>query len=291
MSLNSEEQLVSRLQNFMPLGSDVELGPGDDCAIVERNGSSFLFKTDCVVEAVHFDKSCPPHKVGRKALARVLSDIAAMAGKPGPAVVTAGLSEQLGAEWLLEAYRGLQALATKHSVSIVGGETTKVPGNGFLSVTMLGEVVQRPVLRSGGSNGDLLLVTGQLGGSLKSGWHLDFHPRLAEARWLADHYRPTAMMDLSDGLAADLPRLAAASNTGYLIDTEALPLHPGCSTEQALTDGEDYELLFSIPQGMGNQLEQAWADQFPDLQLTSIGELRDGEATGLGQGYDHLRQQ
>ena len=291
MKATGEDRLVELLRKHMPLGGDVLVGPGDDCALVELDGAQLLLKTDCVVESVHFDAACQPARVGRKALARVLSDIAAMAGDPGPALVTVGASELMDGDWLLEAYRGMEALATRFGVSLAGGESARMPGCGMLSVAMTSRVRRRPLLRSGGGNGDLLYVSGELGGSLASGWHLDFEPRIHEAQWLARNFRPSAMLDLSDGLAADLPRLAAASGTGFVIERGALPLRAGCTPGQALSDGEDYELLFAIPAACGNQLEREWSRQFPRLALSCIGELRDGAHEELGGGYDHFARQ
>jgi tRNA threonylcarbamoyl adenosine modification protein YjeE len=128
------------------------------------------------------------------------------------------------------------------------------------------------VLRSGGQPGDLLFATGTLGGSL-AGHHLDFVPRLAEARWLVSHARPTAMMDLSDGIAADLPRLAAASKCSYALDEAAVPKTRGCSLEQALNDGEDYELLFAMPPRLAKRLAGQWRERFPKVPLSHIGQL------------------
>jgi thiamine-monophosphate kinase len=137
----------------------------------------------------------------------------------------------------------------------------------------------------------LLYVTGRLGGSFHSGRHLDFRPRLEEGRWLAANFRIHAMMDLSDGLAADLPRLALASGTGFRLLREAVPCAPGCKLEQALGDGEDYELLFAVARRSAVSLEKRWRRKFPEVELTEVGELAPaGERTGLNGagGYDHF---
>jgi thiamine-monophosphate kinase len=134
----------------------------------------------------------------------------------------------------------------------------------------------------------MLFVTGRLGGSL-AGRHLDFRPRLAEARWLVSHFQPHAMMDLSDGLAADLPRLAAASGCGYAIEESRLPCAPGCTAAQAMADGEDYELLFALAPRTAAALEAAWKQRFPRLRLTRIGTLeRRTQTQTHGHGYDHF---
>jgi len=175
----------------------------------------------------------------------------------------------------------------------VGGETSRSPGPLFLNIALTGWVERKHcVLRSGGKPGDVLYVTGRLGGSL-SGRHLDFHPRLEEARWLVSHYKPHAMMDLSDGLAADLPRLANASACGYAVKEESLPRASGCTPAQAMDDGEDYELLLAIAPRVVASLESAWKQRFPRTPLTRIGQLlpriKGGKATKT-RGYDHFAQ-
>ena len=143
----------------------------------------------------------------------------------------------------------------------------------MISVSLCGSVERgRCILRSGGKPGDALFVTGRLGGSIR-GKHLRFEPRLAEGRWLASNFKPRAMMDLSDGLAADLPRLAEASGCGFSIDPDAIPRSRGCTTAEALSDGEDYELLFALPRNRATALGRDWPGAFPKLDLTRIGSL------------------
>ena len=188
-------------------------------------------------------------------------------------------------------YAGLQKAARKYEVGLVGGETSRSPGPLFLNVALTGWVEPKCcVLRSGGQAGDALYVTGRLGGTL-AGKHLDFRPRLDEARWLVSHFKLHAMMDLSDGLAADLPRLAEASRCGYEVDVDRLPLTPGCRPAQAMSDGEDYELLFAIPARSSAALEAAWKRRFPRLPLTRIGRLqRRSKTHKTARGYDHFAQ-
>src|SRR5207302_8850827 len=141
-------------------------------------------------------------------------------------------------------YRGLKRAASRFDVRIVGGETSATRGPAAISVSVSGFVERnRWISRTGGKRGDDLFVTGRLGGSLR-GKHLRFVPRIAESRWITKNFRVHAMMDLSDGLGADLPRLAEESKLGFKIDREKLPLSPGAKIESAISDGEDYELLF-----------------------------------------------
>lgn len=139
--------------------------------------------------------------------------------------------------------------------------------------------------RSRGRAGDEIFVTGVLGGSI-NGKHLDFHPRLREATWLTENFSLTAMMDLSDGLAKDLPRLAKASGCGFSIEKESVPCSEDVSLQEALGDGEDYELLFTCEQG--SKLLKKWAERFPGLRLTRIGELTADQEDSLVGGWDHF---
>jgi thiamine-monophosphate kinase len=147
----------------------------------------------------------------------------------------------------------------------------------------------RWVGRGGGKAKDELFVTGRLGGS-RRGRHLTFRPRIEESRWLTENFSIHAMMDLSDGLGADLPRLARASKVGFRIDPDALPLNPACTIEEALSNGEDYELLFAVAPRDRLRLERAWATRFPKLPLSRIGNLTSNlKHQTLSRGYLHFR--
>ena len=287
-----EDAVVAVLTRGLPLGSDVRHGAGDDCAVIGgvRDRVWQLLKTDCVVEGVHFEKMEKPARVGWKALCRAVSDIAAMGGMPKHALITIAVSRDVKMAWLRGIYMGLRAAARRFGVSIVGGETSRSPGPAFISIALTGEVERaRCVTRGGGKAGDLLYVTGKLGGSL-AGKHLDFIPRLAEARWLAENFRIRAMMDISDGLAADLPRLARASGCGFAISEEKIPRARGCTVAQALGDGEDFELLFAVRPADAARLEAKWRVKFPKLPLTQIGTLTrsDAAAKPKHRGHDHF---
>ncbi|MEX1118646.1 MAG: thiamine-phosphate kinase, partial [Terrimicrobiaceae bacterium] len=292
LSQLSEEKLLDELLRGIRDGKDVVVGPGDDCAAVRVSGSSglLLLKTDCVVENVHFSSALSGARVGRKALCRALSDIAAMGGLPSHAMITIFSPPEIPVAYWKSVYRGLMAAAKKYHVAIVGGETTSAPVRA-ISVALTGLVSPRHLVRrSGGRDGDVLYVTGRLGGSLRRK-HWAFEPRLNEGRWLADHGFARAMMDLSDGLAKDLPRLAAASGTGFHISPAAIPRSNGVSFEAAVSDGEDYELLFAVRAPDVERLESSWRKQFPKLMLTPIGFLCEkGKAFRFDQsGFDHFR--
>jgi thiamine-monophosphate kinase len=287
----NEFDLIRRLTRSLPTNPSVVVGAGDDCAVLDEGVPNrlLLFKTDAVVEGVHFTLAAPPEKIGHKALARCLSDIAAMAGTPTAALITIGLPRDYKPESVETIYAGMSALARRHGVAIAGGETTSNPGGIFISVALIGWVPRgKAVLRSGAEAGDALFVTGQLGGSL-AGRHLEFEPRLAEARWLAQHFTVHAMLDVSDGLAGDLRHLVHASRVGAEVLATAIPISrearlaakAGSSAKPALlaalTDGEDFELLFTVGSRDAVPLLDAWKKQFPAVPLTCIGKITAGE--------------
>lgn len=291
-----EDTLLKRLRPLLPTDARVVVGAGDDCAVLRTGDPTnlLLLKTDAVVEGLHFDPSENPDRVGWKALARALSDVAAMGGCPFAALVTLGVDHTRTVDQVEGWYRGIRRVAEEFSTVVVGGETVGSNQGAWLSISLLGQVHPDQLrLRSGGRPGDELFVTGTLGGTLE-GWHLDFIPRIEQGQWLAHRPCVHAMMDLSDGLARDLPRLAAASDCGFDIGPDKLPLRGSASTAEALTDGEDHELLLAVDPDEGSLLRQQWAAAFPDLPLTSIGHLRDAShgCRGLGEGggWDHLEK-
>ncbi len=288
--------LLARLPVGAGKRGGVIAGAGeDDCALVRPSGAKHwqLLKTDCVIEGVHFAPDTPPEAIGWKALCRPLSDIAASGGKPEFALVTLALPGSAAVEYATGIYAGIGRAAGEFGVEVVGGEKARSPGPWVVSVCLTGRVRRdRAVTRVGGRVGDRLYVTGRLGVSFGSGRHLTFRPRLAEARWLTRNFPVRAMMDLSDGLASDLPRMARASGTGFQIDPGRLPLSEGCTVAQALGDGEDYELLFAVNPRHAAKLERDWNKRWPDVSLTGIGALA---AAGIGagleaeRGFDHFQ--
>jgi len=291
----NEFELIGRLTRSLPGNKSVVVGAGDDCAVLDVGLPErlLLFKTDAVVEGIHFSAAAPPEKVGHKALGRCLSDIAAMAGTPTAALVTLALPRHFELAYVEALYAGLNALARRHEVAIVGGETTTNPERTLVSVALLGWVPRgKGVLRSGAEAGDALFVTGELGGS-PAGKHLEFEPRLAEARWLTQHFPIHAMLDLSDGLAGDLRHILQASRVGAELLSPAIPIsreaRRAARAESsakppllaALTDGEDFELLFTVASRHAVPLLDAWREQFPTLPLTCIGKITGKEGLTL----------
>jgi thiamine-monophosphate kinase len=290
-----EDRLLDQLLPSLPRNAGVVLGAGDDCAIVESGKPRLLhlLKTDCLVEGIHFARSTPPALVGRKAIVRPLSDFAAMSGLPQFALVTLIVPARRTISWVRQLYRGIEKAARAFNIAVVGGETSNINGPAVISISLTGFVEQkRWVGRVGGKLGDELFVTGRLGGSLR-GHHLKFVPRLAESRWLTENFRIHAMLDLSDGLGTDLPRLARASHVGFEVDEAALPLNRGCTIRQAISDGEDYELLFAISAKDSRSLLSRWQRKFPNVPLTRIGRLnRKSKIKNqrFPRGYVHFKQ-
>jgi thiamine-monophosphate kinase len=308
----NEFELIARLTAGLPSNPSVVAGAGHDCAVLDIGlpDRHLLFKCDAVVEGIHFTAETPPEKIGRKALARCLSDIAAMAGEASSALVTLALPVKFDVARIEAIYRGMAALAKEHGVAIVGGETTTNPERLLISIALIGTVEKgKQIGRSGAKPGDAIFVTGTLGGS-RTVKHLDFDPRLAEARWLAKHFQLHAMMDLSDGLAGDLPHLLKANGVGAELLASAIPVSRDAKLEAraessskppllaALTDGEDFELLFTLPAKFAVPLTDAWKKQFPELKLTCIGKItqepglrlhdkRGTRTLGL-RGYEHF---
>ena len=281
----NELELIARLTRSLPANATVVAGAGDDCAVLDcgQPGRYLLFKTDAVVEGVHFTSKAAPEQIGHKALGRCLSDVAAMAGRPLAALVTAALPDNFSPAFVERIYAGINGLAQRYGVAIAGGETTRNPERLLLSIAMVGDVArEKCILRSGAKAGDALFVTGELGGSL-TGKHLEFEPRLAEAQWLAEHFSIHAMIDVSDGLAGDLRHLLQSSGVGAELMARAIPVSRAAELQAraeskppllaALGDGEDFELLFTVGSGHAVALLDGWRKQFPTLRLSCIGRI------------------
>ena len=289
-----EDRLVNRILDGLSLTKAVVNGPGDDCAVVETGDRNLLvLKTDCVVAGVHFLPTASARNIGWKAMMRPLSDFAATSAVPQFALITLIVPGQTKIEWVKGLYRGLRGSAKRFKVGIVGGETSNTPGPAAVSVSVVGFVERdRCISRRGGKAGDDLFVTGRLGAAVKQK-HLRFIPRIVESRWLTKNFSIHAMMDLSDGLGADLPRFAKASRVGFSIYKKSLPLARGARIEDAISEGEDYELLFAISPRERTHLERKWRAKFPKLPLTRIGRLNPPSGirnTQLKSGYVHFQQ-
>jgi thiamine-monophosphate kinase len=239
----------------------VKIGIGDDAAVVRcPDGTDLVLKTDMIVENIHFTrKTSRPEDWGYKAMAVNLSDLAAMGAAPRYALAAVGLPRGTRARDAQAIQRGMERAMRLGGVSLVGGDTCRSE-RVTLAVFVAGSVKRgKMILRSGARPGDVLFVTGKLGGSLASGRHLKFVPRLAESDFLTRHYRVNAMMDISDGLAKDLRQLGAASGAGIEIFEKSVPLHRDVlsrGADAAFLDGEDFELVFALGPREAARLER-----------------------------------
>ena len=267
-----ELKILEKLLPELRTDDSVVLGPGDDCAVVKIPGggaTELLAAVDQVARNVHYTADTPPEAVGEKLLKRNLSDIAAMGGVPRWALLTVAAGGRDGG-WVLRFCRGVAACAAKYAVPVIGGDLAGLDADTEVAtLTILGEVpAGEAVLRSGARPGDALYVTGEVGNSFDSQHHLTFSPRLAEGRFLRD--KATAMLDISDGVLLDARRLARSSQVDLKLYSDLLPLRPGAKLPDALSDGEDYELIFTAPPG----LEKLWRGDL--AKVTRIGEVLPG---------------
>jgi thiamine-monophosphate kinase len=289
----TEDEHIARWLRLWPKTVPLPVGPGDDCAVLPALPPKHqpVWKTDAIVQDVHFRLKDKATAIGHKALARVLSDFAAMGALPHSALITLGIPPKLPARFIDGCYRGMARLAKEWSISLAGGETTR-SRELWISVNGLGSAPQgKAITRSSAKAGDLLFVTGKLGGSFPRR-HLTFIPRLKEGLWLGQQGLATAMMDLSDGLGKDLPRLASSSRVSFRIQGSALPRSTGCSELQAVNDGEDYELLFCVNPRHAAKLLKTWPFR---TKLTCIGLMtrstQPNFTDGLTfHGYDHFQK-
>jgi thiamine-monophosphate kinase len=299
----TENQWIERIRSQAGItrGAGIALSIGDDCALFRPRGATedLAFTTDLLVEDVHFRRNThKPADVGWKALARGLSDIAAMGAQPRFCLLSLALAEWAGDAWVDGFYRGLLRLAAREKAPLIGGDL----GHSVVTtcdIVVAGSVPRDKALRRDGARaGDAIYVSGRLGGSalgLETGrgaaWkrHLRPEPRIALGQFLRRNVKATAAMDISDGLSTDLQRLCAAS--GLRAEITAPPRFPGATLEQALHGGEDYELLFTA------RARTSVPAAFDGIPLSRIGVMRRGlagEVTLDGAplpplGYDHFR--
>lgn len=298
VSALGEEKLIAEIRRWLGAASPrAPFGIGDDCAVLPASRGRQLITVDPVVYGRHFDDAVPPRAVGEKLLKRNLSDLAAMGGRPTAAVLALTLDARVSLRWLEQFYRGLAACARRHRVPVVGGDITQAERMVAASLTLLGEAAgSRVVTRTGARLGDWIYVTGLLGGSLRTGHHHRFVPRLREGAWLAQHRSVRAMMDVSDGLAKDLHALTPADVVPAL-DARSLPRRPGSDLRAALTDGEDYELVFAFAARADREaFARAWRRKFPRTRLSCLGRfeppgIQSADMIRLADyhGYEHLR--
>jgi len=318
----SEGALIAWIRRRTPRHpAGLALGIGDDAALVRASaGHELILTTDLSLEGVHFTATHhPPDAVGHRALARSLSDIAAMGGTPRFVLISLAISRRTGRAWLEGFFKGLFRLARRFDVAVIGGDTAVVSGATAIDVMVMGEVPRgRALLRSGAKAGDRIFTTGRLGMSalglrllmsraqirmpferaaLRA--HLFPEPQCAVGQFLSDHRLATAMMDISDGISIDLRRLCAASGVGATLFASRVPAPPildaDDALELALHGGEDYQLLLTVAATESAKLPQ----RVGRIPLTCIGEIctrrgirivgANGKAEILEPlGYDHF---
>lgn len=327
----SENRIVSLLQKqFRVRDPSLVMGIGDDAAVVRPRGCKelWLITTDMLVEEIDFRREwLTPGQLGHKSLAVNLSDIAAMGGRPRHYAVSLAIPATTTEKWILDFYRGMKKLGDSHGALLVGGDLSRSTGGITVSITVLGESLKRKILyRSGGKPGDWLYVTGCVGKSaaglklLERGRkapraaaqrealqaHLKPEPRCAAGLWLAQSGFVTCMMDLSDGISTDLPRLCRASGVGAQIYTSWLPVFRAASDwecnplEMALHGGEDFELLFAVAKSKIGEFEKIYPKHLPPV--TKVGILAESKSVGYAvhtgsrirplanKGFDHFRR-
>ena len=307
----TEDELVATLRRLLSEEAPgVRVGPGDDAAVVDVGGQTAVLTADMLVEGVHFDRSTiSPRDLGYKAIVVNVSDVAAMGGSPRYGLVSLGLPSDVDAAWVVELYGGVRDAAAEYALAVVGGDTSRAD-RVVVAVAMTGEVGKgAAVTRAGARPGDRIVVTGSLGAAagglrlsrapagdvgsaLTSGWGRDllaaqYRPaaRVGEGQTLAQR-GVTAMIDVSDGLALDLSRLCLESGVAAVIRLADLPVAPALQElkgilaadplDLALTGGEDYELLATIPAVAVGQARDQLRERF-GTSLTEIGEIREGE--------------
>ncbi len=288
------------------------LGIGDDCAILRiPAGDEALVTTDFSLEGVHFRRDWQsPECIGHRCLARGLSDIAAMGGRPIAAFLSLALPKNLPQRWVDRFFAGLLRLAERYGVDLAGGDTSQSLSGVLADITVLGSVAKgKALLRSGARVGDQIYVTGSLGESAAALELLTYakirrrdvfpEPRIAIGEWLVKNGIATACIDISDGLSTDLLHICEETGVGAVVNAAAIPVHPSAGklhngSKLALHGGENYELLLTAPKN------SRVPTRIAGVQVTHIGEIRSGSAVRLSQngrtralapaGWEHFRQ-
>jgi thiamine-monophosphate kinase len=282
----TELALVEQIRRMAGASPGLTLGIGDDCAIYRpKPGEELLFTTDQFIEGVHFRADLPAAAIGERALARSLSDIAAMGGEPRFCLVSLAVSARATDAWILTFFRGLLGLARKTGTALAGGDMARGE-TVHVDVMVCGAAPRGKALRRDGARpGDSLWVSGRLGRP----WDRRIRPRLDLARALRGH--ATACIDISDGLALDLHRMCVAS--GVAAELDRVPIARGSTLDRALHGGDDYELLFTLP---ARSQSHAQGPRGTIRGTTRIGTIVRGRAGGLSlsgqplepKGYDHF---
>lgn len=285
-------QIAAASAGGFPGRPDILVGPGDDCAVIQTEGTPLLLTVDQLIEGVHYHPDRPLADIAEAAIARSVSDIAAMGGAPTHALATAALGRSFDQQRASELFDLMAASATRHSCPLIGGDIATTDGPTLLTVTMLGAPHQArgPVLRSGAQAGDLVCVTGPLGAALASGWTRIPEPRVALAQQLCDRLGENlhAMIDISDGLGRDAGRIAERSMVAIELDADRIPIANGVhSWREAIAAGEDYELCFTCSAPPPGSLGCGIVGRVTEGEGCTV-RTPDGETLDAAQlGWDH----
>ncbi len=301
LSQLGEFGLIELIKKTSKKRADTIIGIGDDCAVVKASSKKLLLlTTDALVENVHFKrKGLSFFALGQKALLANISDIAAMGGLPTHAVVTVGFPKTLSLKNAQALYNGLESIAKKNGIDIVGGDTVASPKGIVISITLMGEVEKKYLLkRTGAKPNDLICVTGNFGGEAANQYRITHYAlhisRINEARIIAKSRIATSMIDSSDGLIRSVRELCKASKVGANIWTQYVPIANGANLDQALYGGEEYELVFTVPKNSIARTQKLLGEK-----VTIVGEITpwskaialsdiNGRITKPKGGYEHF---
>jgi len=278
-----EFNFINRISKPIKLSSRVIKGIGDDASVLKYTKDKYLlFTTDMLIEGKHFYKDAKPELIGEKSLSCSISDIAAMGGVPRFAVISTGFPGFLDLRYADKLYKGIRKVADSFEVDLVGGDTVN-SGKIIINIALIGEVEKENlVLRSAAKENDAIFVTGNIGGSIKLK-HLNFTPRIKEARFLVNNFTINSMIDISDGLLADLGHILEESNKGAVICEKTIPVSRNAiGFDSAIRDGEDFELIFTLPGPQAGRLEKIWPFK---TRLSRIGHVCD-----MHKGFSLVRK-
>lgn len=296
MKIKDEFKLINELtDDFMKYQSDLKAGVGEDVAVIKQNDGFLLATTDALVENDHFNVEwSTPEQIGKKAVEVNVSDIASTGGRPTYLLASLVLRKATAEKWIKGVYRGMKRACDKYKITLAGGDTTHGEIN-VISVALLGKT-KRPILRSGAKTGDLICVTGQVGGS-SAGLNKLLTKKKMPSILKKKHLEPVArldvsgniakcansMIDVSDGVASEIRHLCEQSQKGAMVRLDGIPLCPGATLRDALSGGEDFELLFTVPKKDRVKLK--------NVDFTVIGEIKNqnfGIRPDLPGGFDHF---
>lgn len=288
--------LIKRFKKLIKTDASVIKGLGDDCAVLEFDKDRYqLFTCDMIVESIDFTLKDNPYLIGRKAIAVSLSDIAACAGLPRYCLVSLGLPCNTSVEFLDKVLKGMLSISRKYNVNLVGGDISRAKQL-VIDVSILGFVEKKYLVKRGGAKiGDMIFVSGELGGSIL-GKHLKFSPRIKEARFLVKNFKINSMIDISDGLTQDLGHILEASRVGAVIYEDLIPLsEKAANLADALYMGEDFELLFTLSHNEAKKLLRRKLTNFKPIgeivgrkSVLRLIDKRNQEKIIKSKGFQHF---